>query len=362
MSADNDNDAIPVANANLASDDDDKSSPSSSTARPRKCYSRFWLDCTGTCRCLPSFRAVDKIYKTDGSFEIKIIDVAASFSPPCAHSKNNSNSNNNNIAAKVVVVLWKLLVVGVQWYTIITRHFMRPHLFFYGYLTSWGLLFSMVYSLFSLANTLLPIANKEETKQTGIDEGIVSLRVRLTWAFFNLGAWLEMVVTVLFWVLVYEGGRVNTYELLAHGIIGALVWIDGLLVNRIPVRLRHWFEMGFPLVVLFSAWTYVQGVLDVEDADGDSDPIYPVLDWEASPWFSLALVSGLVLVFTPMVQLLLVGASLLGRRYVDDDHDHDSSLPNKDAAASELDADADPSSTKSSSAGVGGDVETPVPV
>merc|ERR1719188_2946967 len=98
----------------------------------------------------------------------------------------------------------------------------------------------------------------------------------------------------------------------------ALVWIDGLAVNRIPVRMRHWFEMGFPVVTLYTVWTVLQGLLDVKDNHGDSDPVYAVLDWEESPWFALGLVAGLIFVFTPLVQLLLVGLSLLGRKYVDD--------------------------------------------
>lgn len=307
----NDDDFVAATEGNGANSNPESSSRT--RKKTRWCYSRFWIDCTGTFRCRPSFRAVDKIYKTDGSLEVKIIDVAASFSPP------SSAGGSGSTHARLAVALWKLAVVGIHWYSLAIEFFREPYPFYFAFLTNWGLILSMVYSHLSLANSLFPIENRDERKQTNdADEGLVSFRVRLTWAFFFLGAWLQMVVTVLYWALIYDGGPSETYNILAHGVVFVLVWIDGLVVNRIPVRMRHWLELGFPFLLLYTGWTVLQArVLDLSNPYHDYYLIYPILDWKDSPWFTLGLVSGLMLVFSPIVQVLLWGASLLGRRYVD---------------------------------------------
>lgn len=309
-----DDDAVVTATEGTATSDLRESKSKSSPVRIRWCHSRFWLDITATCRCHPSFRAVDTIYKTDGSLEVKIIDVAASFSPP------SSQNGPGSTWTKLAIVFWKLVVIASEWYAFTVEFFLPWSAFAFAYLTNWGLMFSMVYSLFSLANTLFPIENREEDKQTSVNEGIVPLRARLTWAFFDLAAWLELVLTVVYWVLIYEGTReeLSAYNVLAHGIVMALIWIDGLVVNRIPVRMRHWLEIGVPFLVLYTTWTVLQGVvLGIPNPDYDYHSIYPILDWAESPLFSSGLVAGLILVWSPFVYVLMLGASLLGRRYVD---------------------------------------------
>merc|ERR1712232_685501 len=109
------------------------------------------------------------------------------------------------------------------------------------------------------------------------------------------------------------------------GTILVLVWLDGLAVNRIPVRLRHWTEFSLPFYLAYTVWTVLQSplVFDVDNPDNDGggdggdddDKIYAVLDWASSPAMAVGLVSVILFVFSPVVHGILWGLSLPGRRY-----------------------------------------------
>jgi len=311
----------------------------------KNCCSMFYHDWTGICRCAPNIRSVDVIHKTDGSEDIKIIDIPASFSPPIGMLPKGS-TDKSFLLVKAAVVAWKLLVLGVEIYTIAIDFAEYTDVFRLGYLTIWSYLFATVYSLLSLANTISPISTvplaepssvQESTGSASVqivistkadvqsssnyDEYKVSKRTLITWLFFTLAAIAQITVTVLFWGLVYTSGTPSLFSVLAHGVIFVLVWVDGLVINRIPVRLRHWLELCLPMFVAYVIWTILQSplVFEIDNPFVNDDRIYPVLDWDEKPLFSLGMVSGLVLVFTPIAHTVLWGLSLAGRRYIDVD-------------------------------------------
>lgn len=313
----------------------------------KNCCSMYYRDWTGLCRGAPSIRSVDVIHKTDGSEDIKVIDIPASFSPPIGMLPKGA-TDKSFLLVKAAVVAWKLLVLGVEIYTIAIDFAEYTDVFRLGYLTIWSYLFATVYSLLSLANTIFPIStvplakpstvqentgsasvqivisnNTDVQSSSNYDEYKVSKRTSITWLFFTLSALAQITVTVLYWALVYEGGTPDLFSIFSHGVIFILVWVDGLVINRIPVRLSHWLTLCLPVFVAYIIWTILQSPLvfeiDIPFADVDDDRIYPVLDWDKKPLFSLGLVSGLVLVFTPIAHTLLWGLSLAVRRYVDVD-------------------------------------------
>jgi len=310
--------------------------------RPRNCYSRFWLDLTGTCRCAPNLRSVDVVYKTDGSKENKIIDIPACFSPPIGMLPKGSTAMSFGLV-KAAIVAWKLLVLAVEIYAIVIDFTKNTDVFRLGYLTIWAYLLATTYSLLSLVNTIVPVStvpapepsaventgsptvriqfSSIATSSSSYDDYKVSSRIKITWLFFTLSAVAQMTVTVLFWFLVFNGGTPSVFSVLAHGVIFVLIWVDGVGINRIPVRLRHWFELCLPTFVAYIIWTVLQSplVFEIENPFFDDDKIYPVVDWGESPWLSLSLTSGLVLIFTPISHSLLWALSLAGRRYVDVD-------------------------------------------
>jgi len=298
--------------------------------RVRTCYSRFWMDLTGTFRCAPSFRAVDVLHKTDGSTETKLIDVNASFSPPMGMATKTTNKKVFTLA-KVGVVIWKLFVFLLQAMTFLAGFIPFPNAIWFAYLTNLSLLMAMIYSGLSLVNTIFPVATdsssvSDDSKDTS-EEGVVSTRTRITWAFFTLAGFLQTLITVLYWALLHppEARGLFLYSMIIlHGGVAALILVDGLLVNRIPIRMRHWLEICLPFTFMYALWSLLQSplALDLEnpymDAFGaDDDKIYPVLDWEEKPMLTLALILVSAFVVSPIFYTLLWAVSLPGRKYID---------------------------------------------
>ena len=84
-----------------------------------------------------------------------------------------------------------------------------------------------------------------------------------------------------YWLPVYDvlhdGGTTGTTNVLRHEVIFVLVWMDGLVVNRIPVRLRHWVEICLPAFLAYLIWTILQSplVFEMENPyEEDDDQIY----------------------------------------------------------------------------------------
>jgi len=307
---DNDNATTPddpMANAGLS--------------RPRHCYSRFWIDLTGTCRCAPSFRPSDIVHRKDGSSKIMMIDFPSSFSPPIGMLP--ATATKTSVAtATALVAIWKLLVLTVELTAMMLDLVVDPNAFWLAYLTNWALLFTMVYSTLSLFNTIIPVSAARPASSSSIDDDgandVVSIRIRFTWAFFTLSAVLQMVVTIMFWLLVYESGTPAPSSILRHGVVYVLVWFDGLVVNRIPVRLRHWVEIVLPVILAYVVWTVLQSpvVFEVENPYKEDDQIYSVLDWSSSPATSVQLVSYIIFGVSPIAHLTAWALSLVRRRYV----------------------------------------------
>lgn len=232
-----------ISAANTEANSDEKLlSPS------RTCYSRFWKDITGSCRCSLTIRAVDTLYRTDGSSSTNIIDVPSSFSLPV----------NKTNARKAVIISWKLGVLALELFTFIFKigYLDTPRWdgFYFAYLTHLSLMVCIVYSLVSLANTLSPLPKADA-------EGVVSRRTVFTWVMFVLAGNSQLTVTVLYWGLVYDGGMPNSTAIFGHGGVLVPVWLDGLLINRMPVRLRHWFEICLPTYIMYAIWTVLQSEL-----------------------------------------------------------------------------------------------------
>ena len=283
------------ANENATTPDD----PNAGLSSPRHCYSRFWIDLTGTCRCAPSFRSSDIVHRKDGSSKIMIIDVPSSFSPP--NGMLPATATKTSIAtATAFVAIWKLLVLTVELTAMALSISAHRNAFWLGFMTNWALLFAIIYSTLSLVNTTIPVAAarpaSSSSSSTDDDDGannndgandieknksipkhdVVSIRTMFTWTFFTLSAVLQMGVTITYWLPVFQGGALSTEQVLTHGVVFVLVWFDGLVVNRIPVRLRHWVEIILPVLLAYVVWTVLQSplVFEVENPNEDDDNIY----------------------------------------------------------------------------------------
>jgi hypothetical protein len=155
--------------------------------------------------------------------------------------------------------------------------------FYFAFLTNIGVLFTVLYSILSVLNTILA----SRTGQPSPDQP-VGLRIRLTWILFTDAAHFSFVATLLFWPLVFDPGNTDvTYETVGpHGVLFILTCIDGFYVNRIPFRLMHWYGFVLPLDLAYLVWTILQSFLGIKNPEQDNDPttnddaIYTVLDWK----------------------------------------------------------------------------------
>ena len=121
------------------------------------------------------------------------------------------------------------------------------------------------------------------------------------------------------------------HRIFIHGAV-VLVWPEGLIVNRIPIRWKH---LPVPMLMgaCFSAWLAIhQLATDIgeptksdNDPDTNDDLLYPAIDFENETVSSVVLCLLLVFVLTPLVHWLLWSLSLFGtpcdfsgrnRRYV----------------------------------------------
>ena len=148
----------------------------------------------------------------------------------------------------------------------------------------------------------------------------------MTWVLFTIAVHTEVMITLLYWTVLFSG-ELYLVSVLSHGIVAALVLADGLFVNAIPIRLRHWFEFIMPVDLLYIIWSVLHSSLvfnlgnpdnQDEDPETNDDLIYTVLDWgqEAAQTGVLAVL--IVLVLSPVVYLLLWGISSRRRRHITD--------------------------------------------
>jgi hypothetical protein len=254
----------------------------------------------GTFTCQPTFRALD------GE---KTIDVPATFSP-----------------RSLWILGLKVVNLSTALYTIYLGLAKDPRIFYFAYLTHWTLVFSTLYFVMSLFNSMLPIS------QPLSGHTIVSRRAKLTWVLLEIAANLGVVVTVTYWLMLFDGEMI-VRAVLGHGVVAVLVVVDGLVLNTIPIRLRHWSEFVFPVALAYILWTLLHSGLvfgignpdnEDEDTETNDDLIYSILDWEGDP--GQTVVTALLIVFgvSPISHIFLWMLSGCRRRYVEDDVDQES--------------------------------------
>ena len=179
---------------------------------------------------------------------------------------------------------------------IIDSQYHSPHEYLY-HMTRWGVVVSTIYFLLSLINTFFAFRNnnknnknnnnnvqpssrlEEESNDTTSNTSsavIVCLRIRLTWILFTIAAHVEILLTLLYWVLVHQPGvtTLRYTTITNHGVICVLVWIDGLVLNRIPIRMKHWMGAALPFELAFVVWSILHAKIFPND-----EALYNVLDW-----------------------------------------------------------------------------------
>ena len=85
------------------------------------------------------------------------------------------------------------------------------------------------------------------------------------------------------------------------------------MLNRIPIRFKHWYITVLPLSLLYSFWLCLYGtVLDIDNPNSatDDNAVYDKIDWEDDLTDTLIIIAILVFGIGPAVQIILFWVSL----------------------------------------------------
>lgn len=248
-------------------------------------------DVVVTTRCCGRFRAEWSLSFFDSKdVNGKTLDLAASFS--------QTNPSWFVLAGKFA--LWTVVFVNI----VTSWNDSSDPSFYLAYLSHWGLLLSVIYLTLSLTLSVVkPLQQK--------------FVVFTTWQLFSLSAVFEIIITVLYWILEYDPDRsdLNFNTVTTHGFCLVCVMLDGHLLNRTPVRLKHAI-VTFALAFMYVIWTVIHAYAIGENpTKSDTDLLYDVLDWKDSFGSTILLSVIIVFVVAPLLHLLVWSISLFGRRY-----------------------------------------------
>ena len=203
------------------------------------------------------------------------------------------------------------------------------HLFFLAYLTNWTYGLACIYLLSSCYHTLQSTILFRSSKNTN-----VTWSHTFTWALFSVAAPGEIVVTLGYWGLEWDGTSSAFFyrNIMIHGVIVAIVLIDGLILNRIPIRLTQYGVLLLYLTA-YLIWTVVYELAEIgnpytEGEDSD-DQLYSSLNWTESPVSTTVAAAQLLFVVVPIAFAMVYILSLYSfpcggctsrahRRYIND--------------------------------------------
>lgn len=237
----------------------------------------------------------------------KMIDMEAIFRPKPAFA---------TVLIKAVFCVW---VTAVMIHDLVIFQRGSALGFWFVYLSNWGVLLTSLYLAASIIRILFPLGTTD-----------ISLLTRFAWGLFSVVVNMELVITVLYWALDYNPVTWRTnydtlplkhINLMKHVGILVVLWIDGFVIHRLPLRLQQilWFGIFTVSYVIWLGIHAVKGIGNprlTDTPDGDDDAIYVVVNWSERP-IPAGIVSGIVVfVVLPMSFLLSWGLSfVLGRRY-----------------------------------------------
>jgi hypothetical protein len=216
------------------------------------------------------------------------MDVRASFAPD-----------------SLVALAWKIFATTLGIFTLIYSWIETGTASFYlAYLTHWSLVVAVAYLLASLYQTV------RSTKISQPPGEYTACGISVTWILFAVAAHAEAMIAILFWLLVYDfdsEGQVTFLDVMPHGGMVIVVWIDGLVVNRIPVRWTHWWGGALLFEIAWAVWSVLHSVVfeignpNANDGEDNDDAIYEALDWKNDAAYATGLTMAALLILGPIV-------------------------------------------------------------
>mmetsp|Transcript_19534 Transcript_19534/g.42480 ORF Transcript_19534/g.42480 Transcript_19534/m.42480 type:complete len:306 (-) Transcript_19534:468-1385(-) len=244
---------------------------------------------------------------------------------------NENNYNNNRLdivrtfspkprlvylGLKLFLTTW---IVSVMVSSIMDRD--HPE-FWIAYLTHWGFTVTTAYFLMSCLLAIYLAVRPGTVNGMEELEGCIGLFVKITWALFAIAVPAEVVITILFWVLEFDG-TVDYISVMVHGVGTVLLVIDGFLLGRIPLRMKQFllFEAFSASYLLWNVIHAYSGIGNPYEEDGtqSDDAIYASLAWRNDTRGAAILTAGVLVVGNPVVFLVCRGVSRLFPRRLRED-------------------------------------------
>jgi len=188
--------------------------------------------------------------------------------------------------------------------------------FWLAYLTHWGVLSMLFYNLNSfLALVVVPISQDN-----------VKVYNQIIWMSYTVAVNMGFIIVILYWTLDYEGGSITYKNAMIHGILSLLVFLDGAIVNRIPIRFKQisWVYLVELIYILWNIIHAFSGIGNPEsvdvDPDTDDDAIYGVLNWNERAGKAVIVIVLVFFLATPLLFLIIWSMSLCFKpRYLDNE-------------------------------------------
>ena len=207
-------------------------------------------------------------------FDVSAFDVERTFAP----------RDTVSIVVKAVVTIVTIGTFIYAW----TLSLYPPLLM--GFLTQWAYATLCIYTLVSLYHSVMGVRQSTTTTAT--------LLVRVQWVTFELGLHMTVLACFGFYVFLLDPSVLDYVNIAQHGGIVPLILIDGLVVNRIPFHMRHYFGIVIPVELLYVLWTYIHSLTDIGNPGNPAgDALYPgALEWTSELWQMTAIL-GVLMVF-----------------------------------------------------------------
>lgn len=247
------------------------------------CWGRFWYEINP---CQNWFLVEDPPYTQ------RTLDIPASFAPtgPCPIA-----GKFLSLFSGLAVLVWTLLVEENKIFTL-------------AYLSTWNLIFFLIYMVCSLLNTWQGVAQPFSR---------VSGTVRIAWYMLAVTTHMGILEIILYWGTEVDyddedGVDFSFRNFMLHGGLTLEAIMDGFTVNFIPLRWMQWWGCCLLPNIVYLAWTLVHAFfLFVGNPNElDRNTIYKIIDWrfqwkETLKWMLITL-----FIISPLVFLALWMMSL----------------------------------------------------
>ena len=231
------------------------------------------------------------------------------------------------LVTKTLLILWTLTVMldGIL-LTPSNNGDSVPHVFYWAYLTHWTLTMSLLYLItswyHSLQSTILlrrRNSSQGDLPNNNNNTSTVTIFHKVTWVLFAIAAPGEIVVAFGYWGLEWDGTAETALvyrNLMIHGVIVAIVLMDGFVLNRIPLRLSHGLFL-LAYLATYLVWTVVYEILNIDNpwtTDDDEniydDHLYKALQWQDDLTGTTIAAAQLLFVAVPVAFVVAWGLSL----------------------------------------------------